>query len=252
MTNMTAATGGAIALALVTGLAMMPAEAGMRHDAASLPVAQPTTAPRGEAVTIAVRDDDPANAGFVVQPSARKLKVDAGRQAAAPAPRSGARAGDPSMPLSQGSPAAAGWVEKQAPTAAAPRTSARSGRAYADHIARHAQAAGVPVALAMAVVRIESNHNPKARGRAGEVGLMQIKPQTARGMGFSGSTSALYDPDTNLKWGMKYLAGAYKLAGGDTCGTILRYQGGHYARRMTSAASAYCGKVKRHMAGQNV
>ena len=250
MTNMTAATGGAIALALVTGLAIMPAEAGMRHDAASLPVAQPATVTQGEAVTITARDDDPANAGFTVQPSARNLRADAGQQTAAPALRSGARADDASLPIGQ----TAGWVQKPAsqPRQQAPSSSARSGRAYADHIARHAQAAGVPVALAMAVVRIESNHNPKARGRAGEVGLMQIKPQTARGIGFSGSTSALYDPDTNLKWGMKYLAGAYKLAGGDTCGTILRYQGGHGARRMTSAASAYCGRVKRHMAGQNV
>lgn len=127
-----------------------------------------------------------------------------------------------------------------------------SGKPYASAIARHARANGVPVALAMAVVRIESNYNAKARGRAGEVGLMQIKPRTARGMGFSGSTAALYDPDTNLRWGMKYLAGAYTRAGGDTCGTIMRYQGGHYAKRMSKSAVAYCAKVKRHMAGQSV
>lgn len=120
---------------------------------------------------------------------------------------------------------------------------------YRAQIARHAKAAGVPVALALAVVRVESNYNPKVRGSAGEVGLMQIKPRTARGMGFTGSTKALYDPDTNLRWGMKYLAGAYKLAGGDTCGTIMRYQGGHYARRMSRVAVGYCSKVKRHMAG---
>jgi len=127
-----------------------------------------------------------------------------------------------------------------------------STKPYADAIARHARANGVPVALAMAVVRIESNYNAKARGRAGEVGLMQIKPRTARGMGFSGSTAALYDPDTNLRWGMKYLAGAYTRAGGDTCGTIMRYQGGHYTTRMSKAAVAYCAKVKRHMAGGSV
>ncbi len=136
----------------------------------------------------------------------------------------------------------------RSPSSAAPKAPA-STKPYADAIARHARANGVPVALAMAVVRIESNYNAKARGRAGEVGLMQIKPRTARGMGFSGSTAALYDPDTNLRWGMKYLAGAYERAGGDTCGTIMRYQGGHYATRMSKAAVAYCAKVKRHMAG---
>ncbi len=121
---------------------------------------------------------------------------------------------------------------------------------YRALIEKHARANGVPVALALAVVRVESNYNPRVRGRAGEIGLMQIKPQTARGIGFTGSASALYDPETNLRWGMKYLAGAYHKAGGDTCGTIMRYQGGHYARRMSKVAVVYCSKVKRHMAGQ--
>jgi soluble lytic murein transglycosylase-like protein len=123
-------------------------------------------------------------------------------------------------------------------------------RPYRAQIAKHAKANGVPVALAMAVVRVESNYNPRVRGSAGEIGLMQIKPQTARGMGFSGSSKALYDPETNLRWGMKYLAGAYQRAGGDTCGTIMRYQGGHYAKRMSRVAVTYCSKVKRHMAGK--
>ena len=116
-----------------------------------------------------------------------------------------------------------------------------------DLILRHAQAHGVPVKLARAVVKVESNFNPKVRGRAGEIGLMQIKPATARGLGFSSSASALYNPDTNLKWGMSYLATAYKLAGGDVCGTILRYNAGHGARRMNPVSRRYCGKVQALM-----
>jgi hypothetical protein len=61
---------------------------------------------------------------------------------------------------------------------------------------------------------------------------MQIKPATARGIGFSGNAQALYDPETNIRYGMKYLAQAQQLAGGDLCGTILRYNAGHGARRM--------------------
>jgi membrane-bound lytic murein transglycosylase MltF len=38
---------------------------------------------------------------------------------------------------------------------------------------------------------------PKARGRNGEIGLLQIKPQTARAMGYKGSAKDLYDPQTN-------------------------------------------------------
>ncbi len=106
---------------------------------------------------------------------------------------------------------------------------------------------GVPVKIAKAVVEVESNFNPRARGRAGEVGLMQIKPATARGIGYRGSTKALYDPETNIEWGMKYLAGAHQRANGDLCGTILRYNAGHYAKRMNPVSRKYCSKVKRIM-----
>ncbi|XWN19447.1 MAG: lytic transglycosylase domain-containing protein [Roseibium sp.] len=106
---------------------------------------------------------------------------------------------------------------------------------------------GVPVKIAKAVVQVESNFNPRARGRAGEVGLMQIKPATARGIGYRGSAKALYDPETNIEWGMKYLAGAHERANGDLCGTILRYNAGHYAKRMNPVSRKYCSKVKRIM-----
>ena len=78
---------------------------------------------------------------------------------------------------------------------------------------------------------------------------MQIKPATARMMGYSGSTNGLFDPETNIKFGMKYLAKAQGLGGGTTCGTILKYNAGHAAKRMNPVSSAYCGKVKRHLAG---
>ncbi len=63
-------------------------------------------------------------------------------------------------------------------------------------VTRYASEYGVPASLAHAVIRIESNYRANARGRAGEVGLMQIKPSTARGMGYSGSIKALYNPET--------------------------------------------------------
>ena len=57
---------------------------------------------------------------------------------------------------------------------------------YSALIAKYAKENGVPVVLATAVVQIESNFNPKRRGSAGEIGLMQIKPTTAKLMGYSG------------------------------------------------------------------
>jgi soluble lytic murein transglycosylase-like protein len=110
-------------------------------------------------------------------------------------------------------------------------------------VARHAAANGVPFALADAVVRIESRYNPRA-ANAGNYGLMQIRHQTARGMGYSGSASGLLDADTNARYAMKYLAQAYRLAGGDTCRTVMKYQSGHMAVRMSGANRTYCAKVR--------
>lgn len=125
---------------------------------------------------------------------------------------------------------------------------AGAGRPYHGLIARYASLYGVPVSLAHAIVKLESNYRPTAHGRAGEIGLMQIKPATARMMGYVGSAKGLYDPETNIKYGMKYLSEAMRLGGGSTCATVLKYNAGHGARRMNSVSSAYCAKVKRILA----
>ncbi len=124
-----------------------------------------------------------------------------------------------------------------------------SDRKYGMIVERYARAYGVPVELAHAVIKVESNYRPNVRGRAGEVGLMQIKPATARMMGYSGSVKDLYHPENNIKYGMLYLAKAHKLGGGTTCGTILKYNAGHAARRMNPVSARYCAKVKRHLRG---
>lgn len=116
---------------------------------------------------------------------------------------------------------------------------------YTTLVSLYASTYGVPVSLAHAVITVESNYRADARGSAGEVGLMQIKPSTARMMGYSGGVKGLFDPETNIKYGMKYLAMAHQLAGGNTCGTILRYNAGHGAKRMNPVSAAYCSKVKQ-------
>lgn len=126
--------------------------------------------------------------------------------------------------------------------------SAKGGRAYNAIVSRYAAAYGVPTSLAHAVITVESNYRVDARGSAGEIGLMQIKPDTARMMGYTGSAKGLFNPETNIKYGVKYLAMAHKLGGGNTCGTILRYNAGHAAKRMNPVSAAYCSKVKRHLA----
>lgn len=139
------------------------------------------------------------------------------------------------------------------PGDAASRLAARAplnpiGSDLATLIARKAEEHGVPLPLADAVVRVESNYYPKATGKGGSLGLMQIKYTTARAIGFLGTPKDLFDPATNLEWGMRYLAGAHHLAKGDTCGTVMRYQGGHRTTRMSKDATVYCGKVKSILA----
>lgn len=115
-------------------------------------------------------------------------------------------------------------------------------------IAFHAEKQGVPLGLAHAVISYESQYRADAVGNSGEIGLMQLMPATARGLGFSGELAGLHDPDTNLRFGMKYLAQAYRLGGGDICATILRYNAGLGAKRMTPHASKYCAVVKQKLA----
>lgn len=115
---------------------------------------------------------------------------------------------------------------------------------FSDIIEREALAAGVPVELAHAIVSVESHYRVDVTGKAGEIGLMQIKPATARDMGFEGDKNDLYNPLVNIKYGMKYLAGAAKRGGGTLCGTILKYNAGHYSKRMNPTSARYCEKVK--------
>lgn len=116
-------------------------------------------------------------------------------------------------------------------------------------VQRHAAEHGVPGALADALVRAESNYRPSARN-GGNLGLTQISHATARRLGYEGSVAGLFEPETNLRWGLKYLARAYRLAQGDTCGTILRYNSGLDRSAMTAKARSYCARIKRLMAAR--
>jgi soluble lytic murein transglycosylase-like protein len=99
---------------------------------------------------------------------------------------------------------------------------------YEELVARHAQANGVPVALVHRVIVRESRYNASLVGRGGTIGLMQIKLATARSLGYTGSAEGLRDPDTNLAYAVKYLAGAYRAAGGNHDRAVGYYASGYY------------------------
>ncbi|CCV15722.1 lytic transglycosylase domain-containing protein [Mesorhizobium sp. STM 4661] len=85
----------------------------------------------------------------------------------------------------------------------------------------------VPVDLVRQVVNRESTFNPKAYNR-GHWGLMQIKHATARGMGYDGPARGLFDAETNLKYAVKYLRGAWLVSDGNAKRADRLYQTGYY------------------------
>ncbi|MFT4121765.1 transglycosylase SLT domain-containing protein [Bradyrhizobium sp.] len=99
---------------------------------------------------------------------------------------------------------------------------------YAEMVAAHARANGVPEVLVHRVIMRESRYQPGLVGRGGTIGLMQIKLATARGLGYTGDAAGLRDPETNLTYAVKYLAGAYRAANGDHARAIRYFAGGYY------------------------
>lgn len=95
-------------------------------------------------------------------------------------------------------------------------------------IGAHAQTNGVPAALVHRVVRRESRYRPHLVGKGGAMGLMQIKVATARGLGYRGSARGLLDPETNLTYAVRYLAGAYLVARGNHDRAVMHYARGYY------------------------
>ena len=95
-------------------------------------------------------------------------------------------------------------------------------------VATHASTNAVPEALVHRVILRESRYQPSLIGRGGTIGLMQIKLSTARGLGYTGTAEGLRDPNTNLTYGVRYLAGAYRAAGGDLRRAMAYYTTGYY------------------------
>ena len=109
-----------------------------------------------------------------------------------------------------------------------PEANAQSRAQYESMVATHASANNVPEALVHRVIVRESKYHPHLVGRGGTIGLMQIKLPTARGLGYTGDAAGLRDPNTNLAWGTKYLAGAYRAANGDHSRAVRYYASGYY------------------------
>ena len=120
-----------------------------------------------------------------------------------------------------------GWLAAMA-ALPFPETALAQHAEYDALVATHAKANGVPEALVHRVIVRESRYQPGLVGRGGTIGLMQIKLATARGLGYTGDAAGLRDPNTNLTYAVKYLAGAYRAANGDHRRAMAYYASGYY------------------------
>jgi soluble lytic murein transglycosylase-like protein len=94
-------------------------------------------------------------------------------------------------------------------------------------IAKYASENGVPESLVRRVIKRESGGNARVVSR-GNYGLMQIKLATARSLGYGGGAAGLLDAETNMNYAVKYLAGAYRVAGGNADRAVHYYAAGYY------------------------
>jgi soluble lytic murein transglycosylase-like protein len=115
---------------------------------------------------------------------------------------------------------------------------------YRGLIEKEAAQDGLAPEIAEAVMAVESGYNPAAVGGAGEIGLMQLLPSTARMLGFGGTLADLADPATNIHYGVTYLAQAWRLAGGDLCTAVMKYRAGHGETRFSFLSVNYCLAVR--------
>lgn len=87
-------------------------------------------------------------------------------------------------------------------------------RDYRDIVERYATEYGVPEAVVYAMLKAESNFDSTKQGKNGEIGLMQITPTLYTKLATeahdeSVNAAALYDPDTNIRYGTLYLSRLY-------------------------------------------
>lgn len=118
-------------------------------------------------------------------------------------------------------------------------------------IEKAARRYGIDGELIRAVIKAESNFNPKAVSSAGAQGLMQLMPATARGLGVSDS----FDPEQNVMAGTRFLKDMLRRYHGNLDEALAAYNWGpgkvdkYGTDRLPRETRAYLAKVKGYYIG---
>ncbi len=216
------------------------------QNVAAAPAATATNvaaAQPGAAAPVAGQAANPADVkmAYAAQPGVQGPTLAAASAIAAAGPETADQQPDPVLPAIVPIPGLRGQSEPTmafagAKAAASPASLAANMAfetpASAPHdldalIQKYSVAYEVPERLVRRVVHRESRFNPAARNGP-YWGLMQITHATARGMGYTGGPKGLLDAETNLKYAVKYLAGAYRVASGNETQAVRYYARGYY------------------------
>ncbi len=150
----------------------------------------------------------------------------------------------------RGREAASGYLDAQYARAARrderesgnDRRRARESTTFEAAIQRYARMHGVEIALVRAVIAVESAFESGARSPAGAIGLMQLMPATARGLGVNPAI-----PDQNIEGGVRYLAEQLRQFGRLELALVAYNGGPGFAQRYARGETALYGETRDYV-----
>ena len=123
----------------------------------------------------------------------------------------------------------------------------RPNSVYVDLAAQDALVAGIPQALFLRQIKVESNFNPDAISPSGAVGIAQFMPATAASLNPPLDPT---DPVASLAAAAQYMASKARTFGGDYAKALAAYNAGDEA--VKAAVAAYGANWLQHMPSETI